>query len=81
MAARKPGPRNESAETRELRRKATQRVKPWLRSTGPRTAGGKQRSAMNSLKTGLYTSEALRRRREVAGLICGLEKFHDPDVR
>jgi hypothetical protein len=31
--------------------------RPWLYSTGPRTATGKQKSARNSLKHGYYTYE------------------------
>ncbi len=32
--------------------------KPWLRSTGPKTAAGKARSARNALKHGYYTVAA-----------------------
>lgn len=31
--------------------------KPWLKSTGPRTIAGKQKSAQNSLKHGLQGAE------------------------
>jgi hypothetical protein len=37
----------DSPERREKRRQATMRCKPWLKSTGPRTPEGKQRSAQN----------------------------------
>lgn len=36
-----------SAETREKLRKAIRRNKPWLWSTGPKTAAGKKKSASN----------------------------------
>jgi len=36
------------------------RVRPWLRSTGPRTAAGKARARMNGLKHGMRSSAMLR---------------------
>jgi hypothetical protein len=50
---------NYSAEEREARRARILAAKPWLRSTGPKTAEGKARSAQNSLKHGRYTAESL----------------------
>ena len=40
-------PRRWTAEQRERVRQAALRNKPWLKSTGPRTAAGKARSAAN----------------------------------
>ena len=37
-------------EHRELRRQLIQRWKPWEKSTGPKTAEGKKRSAMRGYK-------------------------------
>ena len=39
-------------EHRELRRQLIQRWKPWEKSTGPKTAEGKRRSAMRGYKGG-----------------------------
>ena len=39
-------------EHRELRRRLIQRWKPWEKSTGPKTAEGKRRSAMRGYKGG-----------------------------
>ena len=39
--------------------------RPWLASTGPRTAAGKAASSLNALRHGLRTAEASRQRREV----------------
>jgi hypothetical protein len=36
--------------------------KPWLRSTGPKTAAGKARSAQNALKHGYYSAAARTQR-------------------
>ncbi len=47
--------------TEDRKLKARERIrlhKPWLKSTGPRTAEGKKRSAMNSRKRGYYSQEA-----------------------
>ena len=35
---------------RQLQRERINRVKPWLKSTGPRTREGKEKSKMNALK-------------------------------
>ena len=42
----------------ELMRKKIHETKPWMHSTGPRTAEGMSRSAANSLKHGWYSREA-----------------------
>ncbi len=38
-------------------REVALRNRPWEKSTGPRTAKGKRRSAMNALKTGKHTAK------------------------
>ena len=44
--------RNWTAEERQRQRELIQSWKPWLRSTGAKTAEGKRRSSQNSFKTG-----------------------------
>jgi hypothetical protein len=34
-----------------------QKIRPWEKSTGPRTLDGKEKSKMNSFKDGTYTLE------------------------
>ncbi len=41
-----------SDEQRRLQSERIQRCKPWLRSTGPRTNEGKERSSRNAFKGG-----------------------------
>ena len=48
---------------------AAQRVKPWMRSTGPRTSEGKARSRLNATKHGERSANAMAQRRELAGLL------------
>ena len=36
---------------RQLQSERIKRVKPWLKTTGPKTQAGKDRSKMNALKT------------------------------
>lgn len=51
-------------EARAAQRAVMQRLKPWTKSTGPRTAAGKKISAANSLKTGLH-SKPMQKLRKV----------------
>ncbi|WP_415406930.1 hypothetical protein ACLHDG_14380 [Sulfurovum sp. CS9] len=37
-------------ESRQRQREVIMKRKPWLKSTGPKTAEGKERSKMNALK-------------------------------
>jgi hypothetical protein len=41
-----------SPEQRRLQSERIRRCKPWLKSTGPRTAKGKARSSKNAFKGG-----------------------------
>jgi len=47
------------SETRKKQATLCKANKPWLKSTGPKTKLGKQRSSKNSQKYGLYTVELL----------------------
>ena len=49
---------------RRLRELALGR-RPWDRSTGPRTAAGKQRSRRNSFKHGMFSAEAITLRQTI----------------
>jgi hypothetical protein len=57
-----------SEEQRRLQAARIRQRKPWLKSTGPRSEAGKQRSSMNAFKGG--TRKNLR---EFARLIRGLK--------
>ena len=46
-------------------RASVYRVKPWTRSTGPRTLRGKRRSKMNALKHGERSARAIAVRKEI----------------
>lgn len=52
-----------TAEARAAQSALMKRLKPWTKSTGPRTPEGKAKAARNSLKTGAYTKEHKQIRR------------------
>ena len=63
-----PSRRHVSQAEREASRERILRVKPWLRSTGPRTAAGKARSSRNALQHGYYGTEGREARRLIQTL-------------
>ena len=50
-------------------RDAALRNKPWLRSTGPKTETGKQRSKLNALKHGGRSGEVVTARKQMAEIM------------
>lgn len=46
-----------------------QKYKPWLKSTGAKTAAGKEKSKMNAYKHGDYSVQSKIEARKVRGLI------------
>lgn len=52
-------------EAREKQSAMMRRLKPWLKSTGPKTAAGKAKAAKNSYKTGRYAKPARAIRRHL----------------
>jgi len=54
-----------------------QRSKPWLRSTGPKTQSGKDRSAANALKHGCRSRAFLEEARAMRALLRAQRAFID----
>ena len=50
-------------------RASIQRTQPWLRSPGPRSVQGKERSSMNALRHGMRSARVVAIRREVNKLL------------
>ena len=68
-----------TSEGLESLRATARRVKPWTRSTGPKTKTGKQRSRMNALKHGERSAAVLAQSRVAAllaryGQLLGLDR-------
>lgn len=74
MADRAPRERILSEDTRQRLRDAALRNRPWERSTGPRTAAGKARSASNALKHGRETNARRVYRRLALKLLGRVER-------
>jgi hypothetical protein len=49
--------------------KSAARNQPWLQSTGPRTASGKERAKMNAYQHGARSEEAAARRKTIRLLL------------
>ncbi|HPD83820.1 MAG: hypothetical protein R3D88_09040 [Alphaproteobacteria bacterium] len=58
-------------ERRAAQAERMKQQKPWLKATGPKTATGKQRSRLNSLKHGLRSKEM----RELSKLLTAQSRF------
>ena len=58
-----------SPERRAKQAELIRSNKPWLKSTGPRTAGGKARTASNALKHGFRSRAYIERIREERQLV------------
>lgn len=61
-------------------RSSALRLRPWERSTGPRTPSGKAVTRQNALKHGQRSAEEVRRRREVSDtfrLLGELKRYWD----
>ena len=54
---------------RESLRKSASRNQPWSKSTGPRSASGKERAKMNALQHGARSAEAAARRKTIRHLL------------
>lgn len=53
-------------------RASAARVKPWERSTGPRTTAGRASSSQNAVKHGQRSAAAIQVRRDVTLLLAAL---------
>ena len=56
-------------EGRDRLRKAALRDRPWVHSTGPRTAAGNARSRLNAVRSGRYTARMRTWRRDATRFI------------
>jgi len=61
--------RGHTADGLNRLQEAAIRNRPWLRSTGPRTEAGKDRSKLNALKHGGFSADVLTGQRIVADLM------------
>lgn len=65
--------RDWTPEGLKRRQEATERTRPWERSTGPKSAEGKARSSQNAIKHGYWCKQAIQARRAAKGLLRSLE--------
>jgi hypothetical protein len=61
-----------SPQGRKVLEEAATRNKPWLKSTGPRTASGKRRASTNALTHGERAAENGRRRQIIKKMLAVL---------
>lgn len=54
---------------REQQSRLIRKIKPWEKSTGPKTCAGKEKSKMNAYKDGAYTLEGKKEQELVRTLI------------
>jgi len=54
---------------REQQSRLIRKIKPWKKSTGPRTFDGKEKSKMNAYQDGSYTLEGKNERKHVRTLM------------
>ena len=72
IEANRQNQKNRKGLTQEGRAKLSQsglRNRPWLKSTGPRTRVGKERSRWNSWKHGNWSAECVANRKALAEVI------------
>jgi hypothetical protein len=62
-----------TAERKAKQRAAIYRWRPWEKSTGPKTAAGKEATGRNSLKHGATTRQAKAERRTVKRLLGAID--------
>jgi len=63
-----------SKEFKQMQRERINRIKPWLKSTGPKTLEGKEISKMNALNIDLNLHALIK---EYKQLMIEKEKIHD----